>query len=84
MPFQQGTRAAHGEVLPRRRELHQRPALPIEPKDTTGAGDAFIAGFLDARLAGLPLPQCLERGREIATRTCLHLGGFPQELHRDP
>lgn len=78
------TRGARGSLAFDGDIIAELPALPIDPVDTTGAGDGFIAGFLDARLAGLPLPQCLERGREIATRTCLHLGGFPQELHRDP
>jgi len=54
-------------------------ATPIEAVDTTGAGDAFIAGFLDARLKSLPLAQCLEAGRKVATAACLHIGGFPQE-----
>ena len=38
------------------------PALPLSVCDTTGAGDCFNAGFLYARLAGLPLPACLQRG----------------------
>lgn len=52
---------------------------PVEIVDTTGAGDSFIAGFLAARLNGLPLLQCLEAGRDLAARTCTHVGGFPQQ-----
>lgn len=78
------TRGSRGSLASDGDTVVELPALPIVPVDTTGAGDAFIAGFLAARLAALPLLQCLERGREIATQTCLHLGGFPQELHRDP
>ncbi|MBK1870614.1 PfkB family carbohydrate kinase [Aestuariivirga sp. YIM B02566] len=78
------TRGSRGSLASDGDTVVELPALPIDPVDTTGAGDAFIAGFLDARLKALPLLQCLEQGREIATRTCLHLGGFPQELHRDP
>ncbi|HTN97995.1 MAG TPA: PfkB family carbohydrate kinase, partial [Nordella sp.] len=77
------TRGAEGSLASDGQTIVELPALPIDPVDTTGAGDAFIAGFLDARLAALPLIDCLERGREIATKTCLHLGGFPQEFHRD-
>lgn len=77
------TRGADGSLASDGDAVVELPALPIDPVDTTGAGDAFIAGFLDARLKSLPLPQCLEGGCEIASRTCLHLGGFPQDLHRD-
>jgi sugar/nucleoside kinase (ribokinase family) len=33
------------------------PAFDIEPVDGTGAGDAFVAGFLCGYLAGWPLEQ---------------------------
>lgn len=52
---------------------------PVEIIDTTGAGDSFIAGFLSARIDGLPLEQCLETGRDRAALTCSHVGGFPQD-----
>lgn len=51
----------------------------VEVVDTTGAGDSFIAGFLDARLRGGDLKACLDRGRDCAAVTCGHIGGFPQE-----
>lgn len=38
------------------------PSLPVNPVDTTGAGDAFDAGFLFAYLHGLPLTTCLKYG----------------------
>ena len=34
------------------------PALPVEPVDTTGAGDSFDAGFLAAWLEGRDLAAC--------------------------
>ena len=52
---------------------------PVEVVDTTGAGDSFIAGVLAARIAGRPLSECLETGRDRAALTCMHVGGFPQE-----
>ncbi len=36
------------------------PAFEVEPVDTTGAGAAFAAGFMYARLRGMPLEECLE------------------------
>jgi sugar/nucleoside kinase (ribokinase family) len=36
------------------------PAFEVEAVDTTGAGAAFAAGFMYARLGGMPLEECLE------------------------
>ena len=38
------------------------PALPIRPVDTTGAGDAFLAGFVSAWLKGYDIPSCAAIG----------------------
>jgi len=50
------------------------PALPIQPVDTTGAGDTFT-GVLAAGLdAGLPLDQAMRRASVGAALACLALG----------
>ena len=50
------------------------PALPVEPHDTTGAGDCFNAGFLYGYLHNLPLETCLRCGN-----IC---GGLATTAHR--
>ncbi|MCB9451187.1 MAG: carbohydrate kinase family protein [Anaerolineaceae bacterium] len=38
------------------------PAIPVTPVDTTGAGDSFDAGFLDAFVRGDSLALCMQIG----------------------
>ncbi|MEO3860642.1 sugar kinase [Acrocarpospora sp. B8E8] len=45
--------------------------------DTTGAGDAFAAGFLAARLAGLPAPESVEAGCRAGAEAVGAVGGRP-------
>jgi fructoselysine 6-kinase len=44
--------------------------------DTTGAGDAFTAGFLCEYALGGDVARSLARGSEVAARTLGHLGSF--------
>ncbi|MFJ9857776.1 sugar kinase [Streptomyces albogriseolus] len=45
------------------------PALKVDVVATTGAGDAFAAGFLSATLRGLPLTARLRHGHLMAAAT---------------
>ncbi|MEO1276539.1 MAG: PfkB family carbohydrate kinase, partial [Pseudomonadota bacterium] len=57
-------------------EIHE-PALGVTPVDSTGAGDAFNAGFLSAWLAAEPLAVCLRAGNATGARAIARRGGFP-------
>lgn len=59
--------------------LFRATTMPVTPEDTTGAGDAFIAGFLDAHARRLAIPECLAFASERAALACLYRGGFPQQ-----
>lgn len=45
---------------------HRVAAAPVEVIDTNGAGDAFLAGVLDARLEGAGVGAALEAGARAA------------------
>lgn len=56
---------------------HQLPAIPVEPVDTTGAGDAFAAAFLTTFLAGESGGICLAKGIAAGTDAVKRIGGQP-------
>jgi sugar/nucleoside kinase (ribokinase family) len=49
-------------------------AFRVEPRDTTGAGDIFHAGFIYGLLQGWPLPRQLEFACAAAALNCTALG----------
>ena len=51
-------------------------AAPARVVDTTGAGDAFNAGFLAARLRGLDLSAALESANRVGARSTRRPGGI--------
>jgi sugar/nucleoside kinase (ribokinase family) len=51
------------------------PAMPIEPTDTTGAGDSFNGGFLRAWLDGGDLRESLELGAVCGALSTRRSGG---------
>lgn len=69
----QGARGSRW-VMPRR-DL-QAPATRVAVVDTTGAGDAFNAGFLCAWLRGRSPMQCLIEGNRVGSRSTMRAGGL--------
>jgi sugar/nucleoside kinase (ribokinase family) len=51
------------------------PALAVEARDTTGAGDVFDAGFIYGTLAGWPLEQAMRFANLCAAESVKHEGG---------
>ncbi len=56
------------------------PAMPVEPLDTTGAGDSFDAGFLHLWLRKKPLEDALSFGTTYGALSTLGLGGTGHQM----
>ena len=52
------------------------PSFPVKPLDTTGAGDTFAAGFIDAWLAGKTVEEALAIGCACGALSTLTPGGY--------
>ncbi|MBK1793171.1 sugar kinase [Devosia sp. WQ 349] len=64
-----------GAMLACEGEVIARSSAKVEVVDTTGAGDAFNAGFIDAWLNGQPKEACLEAAILAGTRSVQASGG---------
>ncbi|MHB1614994.1 MAG: carbohydrate kinase family protein [Actinomycetes bacterium] len=58
------------------------PAPAVEPVDTTGAGDAFAAGFLGAWLDGVPPELALAAGHRLGAHAVARVGARPEPRAR--
>jgi 2-dehydro-3-deoxygluconokinase len=73
---------ADGCRLPDGREV--KPERVLEPIDTTGAGDAFDAGYLGARLGGASPLDAARAGHARAAWTIMRAGGIPAQEALSP
>jgi fructokinase len=72
------TRSEAGSVILRRAETVEVAAAPAEVVDTTGAGDAYAAGFLAGFTAGRDLVACGRIASIAAAEVIGHYGARPQ------
>ena len=64
-----GCRLPDGAILP--------PPRMLEPVDTSGAGDAFDAGYLSARMNGAGIAESAAAGHALAGWTIMRPGASP-------
>ncbi len=72
------TLGADGSIAFKGEEHYSCAAIKV-PKivDTTGAGDAFAAGFLAHYMHGVSLQAALEKGAQNAAKTIQYMGSVP-------
>ena len=73
-----------GAVVYHEGRFVEQPAFPVPGvcRDTTGAGDAFHAGFIYGMLRGEEIEECMRLGCAVAALKCRRLGaraGLPGE-----
>lgn len=78
---------AKGSYIETENESHRLISCKVPVKDTTGAGDAFNAGFLYGLLRNKTLPGCGQIGNFVASRCIMQMGaraGLPylRDIHR--
>jgi len=71
------TRSEDGSVIVRGNETVRVAAEPAKVVDTTGAGDAYAAGFLFGLTAGRSLAACGQLGSIAAAEVIGHYGARP-------
>lgn len=64
---------ARGAIVHDGRRL-EVPAFPVDPRDTTGCGDAFVAGFLHAHRRGAPPEVAARLGNALGALTATRPG----------
>ncbi|MBN8901577.1 MAG: adenosine kinase [Rhodospirillales bacterium 69-11] len=72
------TRSEAGSIIVRGAETVEVAAEPTRVVDTTGAGDAYAAGFLHGLTAGKSLPVCGRLGSIAAAEVISHYGARPE------
>jgi fructokinase len=72
------TRGADGSTILRGSDMVEVAAVPTEVVDTTGAGDAYAAGFMAAYTAGKTLLQCGQLASIAAAETISQYGARPR------
>ncbi|MGC9269250.1 adenosine kinase [Acidiphilium sp.] len=71
------TRSEAGSVIIAGATRHHAQAVATQVIDTTGAGDAYAAGFLTARARGLSLEACAQLASAAAAAAIAQIGARP-------
>ena len=73
---------AEGCIVADNKEISRIPAFPVKVVDTTGAGDAFDAGFLASVLEGKSAREAAVFANAVAALKCLGKGAIVPQPRR--
>jgi 2-dehydro-3-deoxygluconokinase len=76
--------AAGAAVLDPDGAWYEHPVSAVPDVDPVGAGDAFNAGYIAARLAGASPPEALARGAECGARAASTFGDTGEPFGLEP
>ncbi len=71
------TRGAHGAIVLHEDQFFEHPGFKVEVVDTVGAGDSFLAAFVNGLLHHKPMPEVLERACKIGAFVAGKRGANP-------
>lgn len=71
------TRGGQGSLLVTPAERSEQPAVPVQVRDTVGAGDSFTATLVLGLLHDWPLDRLHRLAAEVAAYVCTQPGGAP-------
>ena len=77
------TLGADGVMAMHRGQGYRAPAFPVEPVDTTGAGDCFVGVFAAALDAGMAFEDALARAAVAGSLACTIVGAMPSFPSRE-
>ena len=69
------TMGEEGVIVQQDGQKFHWPSFSVEVVDTTGAGDAFHAGFIYGLLQEWSLERIVQFASAVAALNCMHLGG---------
>jgi sugar/nucleoside kinase (ribokinase family) len=77
------TMGSHGSLLRDGDTLYEIPCYPVQPVDTTGAGDMYAAGLLYGLTQGLPLDRTGRLAAYVSAQVVARLGPRLDALEPD-
>jgi len=71
------TRGEHGAIVWRDNQFFEHPGFKVKVVDTVGAGDSFLATFINGILADVPMDKIIERACKIGGFVASKRGANP-------